>query len=52
MERFGKNLWDIFLENNRKFSEHAVYKIAIQIVRTISSLFILFDDFFFLSISL
>ncbi|XP_012257149.2 serine/threonine-protein kinase VRK1-like [Athalia rosae] len=32
MERFGKNLWDIFLENNRKFQPHSVYKIALQII--------------------
>ncbi|XP_046734789.1 serine/threonine-protein kinase VRK1-like [Diprion similis] len=32
MERFGKNLWDLFLENNRKFPEHTVYNIALQII--------------------
>ncbi|XP_046411707.1 serine/threonine-protein kinase VRK1-like isoform X1 [Neodiprion fabricii] len=32
MERFGKNLWDIFLENNRIFPEHRVYNIALQII--------------------
>ncbi|XP_044020349.1 serine/threonine-protein kinase VRK1-like [Aphidius gifuensis] len=32
MDRYGTDLWKLFLENNRKFSEHTVYKIAIQII--------------------
>lgn len=32
MDRYGTDLWKLFLENNRKFPEHTVYKIAIQII--------------------
>lgn len=35
MERFGKNLWDLFLENDRRFSEHTVYKVALQIINVL-----------------
>lgn len=33
INRFGKDLWKIFEENNRQFPEHIVYKLALQIVR-------------------
>lgn len=32
MDRYGTDLWKLFLENNRNFPEHTVYKIAIQII--------------------
>ncbi|KRT86043.1 hypothetical protein AMK59_67, partial [Oryctes borbonicus] len=32
MEKFGSDIWKIFLENNRNFNPKAVYKIGIQIV--------------------
>ncbi|GJQ76347.1 hypothetical protein Trydic_g2068 [Trypoxylus dichotomus] len=32
MEKFGSDIWKIFLENNRTFNPKAVYKIGIQIV--------------------
>ncbi|KAK0092917.1 hypothetical protein PV326_000324 [Microctonus aethiopoides] len=32
MERYGTDLWKLFIENNRKFPEHTVYKLAIQII--------------------
>lgn len=33
MDRYGTDLWKLFEENNRRFPEHTVYKIALQIVR-------------------
>ncbi|XP_072755699.1 serine/threonine-protein kinase VRK1 [Anoplolepis gracilipes] len=32
INRYGKDLWKIFEENNRQFPEHIVYKLALQIV--------------------
>lgn len=32
MERYGKDLWSIFLEQNRQFPPSTVFKIAIQVV--------------------
>ena len=32
MERYGTDLWKIFLENGRKFPEPTVYKLGWQIV--------------------
>ncbi|XP_029165404.1 serine/threonine-protein kinase VRK1-like [Nylanderia fulva] len=32
INRFGKDLWKIFEENNRQFPEHIVYKLALQII--------------------
>ena len=32
MERYGTDLWKLFLENGRMFPEHTVYKLAWQIV--------------------
>ncbi|XP_011315456.1 serine/threonine-protein kinase VRK1-like [Fopius arisanus] len=32
MERYGTDLWKLFLENNRRFPEVTVYKLAIQII--------------------
>ncbi|XP_034944433.1 serine/threonine-protein kinase VRK1 [Chelonus insularis] len=32
MERFGKDLWKLFLENGRQFPEVTVYRVAIQII--------------------
>jgi vaccinia related kinase len=32
MERYGIDIWKLFLENGRKFPEHTVYKVAWQIV--------------------
>lgn len=33
MDRYGTDLWKLFEANNRRFPEHTVYKIALQIVR-------------------
>jgi len=33
IDRYGKDLRQIFEENNRQFPEHIVYKLALQIVR-------------------
>ncbi|XP_071582667.1 serine/threonine-protein kinase VRK1-like [Temnothorax nylanderi] len=32
IDRYGKNVWEIFKENNRQFPEHVVYKLALQII--------------------
>lgn len=32
MERYGTDLWKLFLENDRRFPEHTVYKVSWQIV--------------------
>ncbi|KAM0736008.1 Nucleosomal histone kinase 1 [Formica fusca] len=32
INRYGKDLWKIFEENNRQFPEHIVYKLALQII--------------------
>lgn len=32
MERYGTDLWSIYLEKNRKFPPSTVYKIANQVV--------------------
>ncbi|XP_011693702.1 PREDICTED: serine/threonine-protein kinase VRK1-like [Wasmannia auropunctata] len=32
IDRYGKDLWKIFEENNRQFPEHVVYKLALQIL--------------------
>lgn len=32
MEKFGKDIWQLFLENNRKFPEATVYQLGLQIV--------------------
>lgn len=32
MDKYGKDLWHVFLENNRKFPVATVYKIGLQIV--------------------
>ncbi|XP_076234475.1 serine/threonine-protein kinase VRK1 [Calliopsis andreniformis] len=32
MDRYGTDLWKLFEENSRRFPEHTVYKIALQIV--------------------
>ncbi|XP_011169757.1 serine/threonine-protein kinase VRK1 isoform X2 [Solenopsis invicta] len=32
IDRYGKNLWKIFEENDRQFPEHIVYKLALQII--------------------
>lgn len=34
MDRYGTDLWKLFVENNRQFPEHTVYKVAWQVVRT------------------
>lgn len=34
MDRYGKDLWSIFLEQNRIFPPATVYKVAIQVVST------------------
>jgi len=33
INRYGKDLWKVFEENNKHFAEHIVYKLALQIVR-------------------
>ncbi|XP_011502656.1 PREDICTED: serine/threonine-protein kinase VRK1-like isoform X2 [Ceratosolen solmsi marchali] len=35
MERYGTDIWTLFLENGRKFSEHTVYKVAWQIINVL-----------------
>lgn len=35
MDRFGKDVWKMFDENGRKFPEHTVYKISLQVVSSI-----------------
>lgn len=35
IEKFGENLWNLFLENNRCFPAVTVYKIGLQIVNII-----------------
>lgn len=30
--RYGQNIWNIFLENNRRLPQHTVYRLAIQMV--------------------
>lgn len=35
INRYGKDLQKIFEENNKRFPEHIVYKLALQIVRQI-----------------
>ncbi|XP_071641593.1 serine/threonine-protein kinase VRK1 isoform X1 [Temnothorax longispinosus] len=32
IDRYGKDLWKIFEENNKQFPEHVVYKLALQII--------------------
>jgi len=32
IDRYGKDLWKIFEENNRRFPEYIVYKLALQII--------------------
>ncbi|XP_012273530.1 serine/threonine-protein kinase VRK1 [Orussus abietinus] len=32
MDRYGTDLWKLFLENGRRFPEHTVYRIARQII--------------------
>ncbi|XP_014220249.1 serine/threonine-protein kinase VRK1 [Trichogramma pretiosum] len=35
MERYGTDLWKLFLENGRRFPEHTVYKVAWQIINVL-----------------
>ncbi|XP_003488762.1 serine/threonine-protein kinase VRK1 [Bombus impatiens] len=35
MDRYGTDLWKLFEANNRRFPEHTVYKIALQIVNVL-----------------
>ncbi|CAK9813863.1 Nucleosomal histone kinase 1 [Anthophora quadrimaculata] len=35
MDRYGTDLWKLFEANNRRFPEHTVYKIALQIINVI-----------------
>ncbi|GAB1861817.1 non-specific serine/threonine protein kinase [Camponotus japonicus] len=32
INRYGKDLWKVFEENNKHFAEHIVYKLALQII--------------------
>ncbi|KYM97523.1 PREDICTED: serine/threonine-protein kinase VRK1-like [Cyphomyrmex costatus] len=32
IDRYGKDLWKIFEENNKQFPEHIVYKLSLQII--------------------
>lgn len=41
IDRYGTDLWKIFEENDKRFSEHTVYKLALQIVRQLEIVFIL-----------
>uniref|UniRef100_A0A069DZ43 non-specific serine/threonine protein kinase n=1 Tax=Panstrongylus megistus TaxID=65343 RepID=A0A069DZ43_9HEMI len=36
MERYGKDLWSLFLNNQRKFPPATVYKCALQIIDTLN----------------
>lgn len=33
MPRFGKDIWNLFLDNGRKLPLHTIYRLAIQMVR-------------------
>ncbi|XP_066585477.1 serine/threonine-protein kinase VRK1-like [Prorops nasuta] len=35
MERFGCDLWKLFIENDKKFPEHTVYKIGLQLLNVL-----------------
>ncbi|CAL7949855.1 unnamed protein product [Xylocopa violacea] len=35
MDRYGTDLWKLFEANNRRFPEHTVYKIALQIINVL-----------------
>ncbi|XP_031831790.1 serine/threonine-protein kinase VRK1 [Nomia melanderi] len=35
MERYGTDLWKLFKNNNKRFPEHTVYKIALQIMHVL-----------------
>ncbi|XP_076164525.1 serine/threonine-protein kinase VRK1 [Ptiloglossa arizonensis] len=35
MDRYGTDLWKLFEQNNRRFPEHTVYKIALQIINVL-----------------
>lgn len=35
MERYGTDLWKLFEANNRRFPEHTVYKVALQIINVL-----------------
>ncbi|OAD59340.1 Nucleosomal histone kinase 1 [Eufriesea mexicana] len=35
MDRYGTDLWKLFESNNRRFPEHTVYKIALQIINVL-----------------
>lgn len=39
MERFGSDIWKIFLDNKKIFNPLAVYKVGIQIVSIIFDIF-------------
>lgn len=35
MDRYGTDLWKLFEQSNRRFAEHTVYKIALQIINVL-----------------
>ncbi|XP_017879876.1 serine/threonine-protein kinase VRK1-like [Ceratina calcarata] len=35
MDRYGTDLWKLFEANNRRFPEHTVYKVALQIIHVL-----------------
>ncbi|XP_014609566.1 PREDICTED: serine/threonine-protein kinase VRK1-like [Polistes canadensis] len=35
MDRYGTDLWKLFKQNNKRFPEHTVYKVAIQIINVL-----------------
>lgn len=41
IDRYGTDLWKIFEANNKQFSEHTVYKLVLQIVRSLDIIFVL-----------
>lgn len=46
MDRYGTDLWKLFEQNNRRFPEHTVYKIALQIVRGHKNIFAIYYSHF------
>ncbi|XP_015585800.1 serine/threonine-protein kinase VRK1 [Cephus cinctus] len=35
MERYGTDLWNLFLQSGRRFEEHTVFKVALQIINVL-----------------
>lgn len=39
MPRYGKDIWKIYKENDSQLPEHTIYRLAMQMVETISASF-------------